>query len=106
MIGDTEGRTDSDTYGIHFDTNNYSLFHGTYSAGAASNFLVDLPNTHQVTTTFPNARIIFSQGSGDVSCFIDLTCNSSTSIIRIVDTVTNEQKEIHINKYGVVTGIN
>ena len=44
MIGDSEGRSSSDSYGVHIDTNQYVLFHGvSYSSGDASNFKVILP---------------------------------------------------------------
>src|SRR3989344_2005457 len=42
MIGDTEGRSDSDQYGIHFDSNKYVLFHGDYSDGETSNSVINL----------------------------------------------------------------
>src|SRR5688500_3590048 len=47
MIGDTEGRTTSDTYGIHFDTDSYTLFHGTYSVSESTNFSINMPDTQE-----------------------------------------------------------
>lgn len=101
MVGDTEGRTIPDTYGIYFETNSYTLFHGTYSAVEPSNFEVTLPDSQQITTTFPGNQIVFERGSGDISSF-----NELGNTITIQDTVSGVQTIIQLNRYGVVTGVN
>src|SRR5258708_9123759 len=43
MLGETQGRTTTDTYGIHFETTTYTLFHGaSYSLADTTNSLVPL----------------------------------------------------------------
>ncbi len=101
MIGDTEGRTTSDTYGIHFETTSYTLFHGTYSQSQASNFLLDVPDTQEITTEFTNDAIVFEQGSGEIASY-----DENNDTITVEDITTGEQKVIELNRYGVVVGLN
>lgn len=97
MTGDTEGRTAGDQYGIHFETNKYVLFHGTYNSTDNSNFPVSLDGTLSFTNISDGGNIIFSQGSGE---------SSGLSTITLKDTATNKQKVFSINIYGVVTDVN
>jgi len=101
MVGDTEGRPSTDTYGIHFLSASYTLFYGTYSLANASNFLVTFPSGQQATTTFSNSDVIFQKGSGEI---VNYTATQSAITLR--DTTTGEQKVIQLNRYGVVTGVN
>lgn len=101
MVGDTEGRVDPDTYGIYFGSNQYTLFHGTYSPSDSSNFVVTLGDNIQFgTISFPASLVSFAQDSGEV-----VGAESLNTII-VQNTQTNERKAITINKYGVVTAIN
>ncbi len=99
MVGDTEGRGSTSTYGLSIEPNQYVLYYGTYSAGLGANFTVEMPTGVQVSTDAPNDKIIFSLGSGEVS---GLT--NGTYTINFQDS--SSQKEVTINKYGVVTGVN
>ena len=101
MIGDTEGRTESDTYGIHFEADTYTLFHGTYSDSEASNFSLDLPDTQQISSTFADDEIIFEQGSGEI-----LNYDADEDTITVQEPATGQQRTIELNRYGVVTGVN
>lgn len=95
MIGDTEGRTDSDMYGVHFDTDRYVLFHGAvYLSEETSNFVNDLDSNMQ----FNNAGfdIIFSKLSGEIP---------GVTIVELQDNTNSQLKRIHLNKYGVVTQV-
>lgn len=99
MVGDTEGRGVPDTYSIYFNSDKYVLFHGaTYVATDSSNFSVTMPQGLTITTTFPSSKIIFSQGSGEISPF---TPGSNTVVI--TNSSTGQQKIIQINKYGIIT---
>jgi prepilin-type N-terminal cleavage/methylation domain-containing protein len=94
MIGDTEGRSTSDPYGIHFDSNRYVLFHGSvYSSSDASNFTVNLDSNMQFNN--PNFDVIFSKISG----------TTSTSTIELRDNTNSKLKRIHLNSLGVVNQI-
>jgi type II secretory pathway pseudopilin PulG len=95
MIGDTEGRISSDSYGIHFDPDRYVLFHGlTYSSAEDSNFAIDLDNNMQFNNT--EFDVIFSKLSGQIS---------SPVIIELQDNTNSRLKRIHLNIYGTVTQI-
>jgi type II secretory pathway pseudopilin PulG len=103
MVGDTEGRNDSDNYGIHFGTNTYTLFHGTYSSNDQTNSTIQLGDNIQLSSiTFPGSQIIFLKNSGEISGF-DQNPNKNT--ITLVDISNNLQKKITINRYGIITKI-
>lgn len=102
MVGDTEGRSSPDNYGVYISGPNYTLFHGQiYSESESTNFDINADTGYQFTTTFPGSQVIFASGSGEIVNFIE---NQNT--VSIINTRTNEQKTIHINKYGVITTIN
>lgn len=93
MVGDTEGRATADEYGVHFETNKYSFFHGlSYSS---SDFDVELDPSLQFLST---TDIIFSKGGGEVS--------GAPITVILQDTTNGETKTITINEDGVITGIN
>jgi prepilin-type N-terminal cleavage/methylation domain-containing protein len=95
MTGDTEGRGIQDSYGVHFETNKYVLFHGTtYTIGESSNFEVALEGSLIFTGT---GDIIFSQGNGE---------RTGLGSITLKDTLTGKQKGITTNIYGVITDVN
>lgn len=95
MIGDTEGRASSDSYGIHFDSNRYVTFHGTtYSSGESSNSVFNLDNNLQ----FENGGfdVIFSRISGEIAIPL---------VIELQDNTNSQLKRIHLNRYGVITQV-
>lgn len=95
MVGDTEGRGVTDSYGLYLGQNQYILFHGTYNPSDPSNFTVNLDDNLQFPN--PGTSVIFASGSGEFT--------APTSLI-LQDTQTNEQKTIQINTLGTVTGVN
>jgi len=91
MIGDTEGRTDSDQYGIHFDLKNYVLFHGSvYLAEDSANSIINLSDNMEFDN--PGFDIIFSKTKGE----------TVPKTIILKDVTNSRSKKIHINQYGVV----
>jgi prepilin-type N-terminal cleavage/methylation domain-containing protein len=98
MEGDTQASGSISDYGIHFETASYTLFRNAYGT---ANFSVSLPAGTQFSTTLPNAEIIFSKGSGEVSGFVD-----GQNTITLKDTGNNSQMTITFNKYGVITSVN
>ena len=95
MIGDTEGRSTSDSYGIHFDSNRYVTFHGlAYSSADTSNSFFNLENNMQFNN--PNFDVIFSKLSGTIS--VALT-------IELQDNTNSNLKRIYLNRHGVVTQV-
>lgn len=102
MVGDTEGRSTSDNYGIFFGTNTYKLFHGTFSSSDPTNFNVTLGDSIQFSdVTFPGSQIIFLKGSGEVDNY-----TSGSSTVTVKDILDNNQRTITVNEYGVITAIN
>lgn len=95
MIGDTEGRSVADSYGIHFDSNRYVTFHGfAYSPGESSNSVFNLDSNTQFVN--PGFDIIFSKLSGEIT---------AAMIIELQDNTNFKLKRIHLNRYGVVTQV-
>lgn len=95
MIGDTEGRSTSDSYGIHFEERSYAAFHGsTYSSTDTSNSFFNLENNMQFNS--PNFDIIFSKLSGTISGALTL---------ELQDNTNNNIKRIYLNRYGTVTQV-
>ena len=103
MLGEMGTATDSaQIFGVHFDSNQYVLYAGaTYSASSASNSAIVMPNTVQLSTTFPSGNILFSRGSGEIVNYA-----SSSSTITVSDSVLNLQRTIQLNRFGVITGVN
>lgn len=101
MLGETEvaGITNK---GIYFEPTRYTLFKGDqYSATDSSNFVVTLDDSQQFADiTFPNSTLLFASMSGEVINFA-----TATSTIGFKNTVSNEQKTLQINRYGVITRI-
>lgn len=102
MVGDTEGRATNDAYGIYFEQDKYTLFHGLlYSPSDPSNFSVKLDEPARISSIqLPSSSIIFSLKSGDVVGF-----SPSQNSLTLQDSVTGEQKTIFINSYGVITSV-
>lgn len=101
MAGDTEGRQNPASYGIHFENDSYILFHGEdFIPGDPSNFNVPLGDL-ETESTLPSSQIIFASKSGEVNSF---AVGQNTITIR--DTVLNTAKTITVNRYGVVTQSN
>ncbi|MGH9856853.1 MAG: pilus assembly FimT family protein [Acidobacteriota bacterium] len=98
MAGDTEGSGQNANYGVHFETNSYTLFRG---ALGTANFAIDIPKTINISTSSDNNQIIFAKGSGEVVGFTD-----GENTITLTDIVDQTQQVITFNRYGVVTAIN
>ena len=94
MIGDTEGRATPDSYGIHFDSNKYVLFHGTYLEGDPSNFVVNLDSNMQFNN--PEYNVVFSRLSGEIA---------AATIVELQDKNDSKLVRIHLNSLGTATQI-
>lgn len=99
MVGDTEGRTTPDTYGIRFNTNSYTFFHGTtFNASDPDNFTIDLADNMQFSSIqLPNQSVVFNRVSGDFYNY-----NPSLSSVTLTNTTAGESKTIQFNRYGVI----
>jgi len=94
MLGDTEGRAVSDSYGIHFDSNKYVLFHGVYSDGEPSNSVINLDSNMQFNN--PEYDVVFSRLSGEIP---------AATIVELQDKNDSKLVRIHLNTLGTVTQI-
>ena len=103
MLGDTEGRTDPDAYGVLFESDGYTLFHGTsFNSGDSANYKVTMADNMIFTSiNLPNQTIIFDRVSGDI-----LNFNLSLSSVSLTNTTNNESKTLQFNKHGVISSIN
>ncbi len=100
MVGDTEGRSSADIYGVYLDTAGYTLFHGaTYSPTDSANFTIELVPPFVFTT--PGKQILFNRFTGDVNGFSTLD-----NTVTIQDQTTGVQKTLQYNSLGVITSLN
>ena len=102
MTGATEGRAESDNYGIYFLQDKYVLFHGSiYDANEPTNFAIDLPSDIEIqSTTFPNNSVIFTQVSGEILGF---TIGNNTITVRELNL--DKDLDLTLNRYGVITSV-
>lgn len=103
MLGETEGQTTNDAYGIYFEQVSYTLFRGlNFDSSNSSNFKVNLgDNIVFNNILFPNSQIIFASGSGEINGF-----DTAYETIILKNTLNNDQKSVKVNKMGVVTEVN
>lgn len=99
MIGDTQGGTSTDSYGIYFENNSYTLFKGTsYSASDPENIVNDLPQGVSFSSvSLPSSQIVFEQLSGEVLGF-----NPANNSLLIVHSSGSATIDLTINKYGKI----
>lgn len=101
MTGNARTGSSPDSYGVHFEQNSYTLFKGVaYNASDPTNTVTELPTNVTLSWTLPNASLIFTKGSGDVSGY-----SAIGNTFTITQTLTGEYKTITINRYGAVTDI-
>lgn len=97
MNGQTDGETITYRYGIHFETNTYTLFRGdTFNASDPYNFSVNLDGQLSFASVlFPNSQIVFEKGSGEIVGFSE--GNNSFSF--------SDGTAVQMNSLGVITQI-
>lgn len=102
MVGGTDGRDDSDSYGVYFLTDSYVLFHGaSYDPGNPDNFQVNLPSDLEIqNSTLPSNSVVFERRSGEITGFIP---GQDSFTIRALNI--NRDFVVIFNRYGVITEI-
>ena len=102
MTGNTEGRVSHDAYGVYFQQDRYTLFHGlSYNDSDPSNYTVALDNGVEFSLiNFPGEQIVFSPVSGEFNGYDPLK-----NTLTIQNKLGNEQRNLVINRYGVVTAV-
>ncbi|MFA5933462.1 MAG: type II secretion system protein [Microgenomates group bacterium] len=98
MIGDSEGQTTAQSYGIFFTSNSYTIFRGTtYNSGDTSNFIINLDTSENLVDTFSGHLVVFERRSGEVVSFVN-----GSNTITISDNGGNS-KTITVNNLGVIS---
>jgi prepilin-type N-terminal cleavage/methylation domain-containing protein len=96
ITGETQNTGVADSYGVHFDQNDYVLFKGTsYATASATNQLVQLDSSLVFKTI--GADMVFTKPSGQLS---------GTNSAVLYDNTAKIQKTINLNTLGVVTSVN
>lgn len=99
MTGDTEGRGTSANYGVYFEADRYTLYHGdTFIPGDAGNFVIMLsPQVRFSNITLPGSLISFTKASGEVVDYV-----SGSDNVSLDNLLDNSSKTLHFNWLGVV----
>lgn len=99
MVGDTEGRVSSDSYGVFIGATSYTLFHGpTYNVSDPTNYTVNLGDNEVFTSVqFSGNLLQFANMSGELVGFVP-----GANKLSIRNDNNGSQKDIQVNKYGVV----
>lgn len=88
----------STDFGVYLGSSEYVLFRGTsYVSSSPTNVPIALPSYVALSTTFANAQIVFSRGSGDIVGFVP---SQNTITVRRTDSA--EEQTIALNRYGAV----
>lgn len=96
--GDASVNSQTQNWGIHFESGSYTLFAGIYQAGNSNNFRQNLPqNISFSSINLPAQEIVFQKVSGEVSGF-----NPNTNQLIMTDSVSAKSVTLTFNKLGVV----
>jgi prepilin-type N-terminal cleavage/methylation domain-containing protein len=96
MAGEEDSGSSASAHGIHFEENSYTLFKGSsYSPSGSRNFRINLPQGTEFSPV--NSDVVFEVGSGEIA---------GDTVVTIRRVSDGNQKEVIINRYGVVEEIN
>ena len=98
MSGDTDGESSTDSQGIYFESNRYTLFRGPNYASGSHYFQVDMDQNLILSNTLPSSQVVFGKRSGEVASYAP-----GSDTITLSHTQSGEQKIITINRYGAIT---
>ena len=98
MSGDSDGETTTDSQGIYFESNRYTLFRGPNYTSGSHYFQVDMDQNLILSNTIPSSQVVFMKRSGEVANY-----TSGSDTITLSHTQSGEQKVITINRYGSIT---
>ena len=85
-------------YGVHFETNSYTLFKGTsYNPSDQANAEIELPENFSFSNvTLPSTQVVFTRGSGEVLSFT----NGQNSLT--INNFEGDSITLEINPYGAI----
>lgn len=97
MAGATGNTSDSQNFGVRFESNRYVLFTGAvYNPSDPSNFSINLDPPLSISTiSFPGGVMVFSKGSGEI-----LDYSPGNDFVSLVNGITGEIKTLRLNKNG------
>lgn len=103
---DTSGDPQSNEYGIHFETDSYTLFKGsTYISNDSSNFVVTTKNNISISPSLPCPappgdcnNVVFEKISGEVLGFVP-----ANNTVCVTETGTNKQVLLNVNFVGGIS---
>jgi prepilin-type N-terminal cleavage/methylation domain-containing protein len=96
MMGDDDGGSTAQPYGIVIEPDSYTLFAGSsFSPADPNNFVVDVEQGLTLSSTLPSNTIIFSKASGEITGF-----SASNNTITFTNT-SGTQTVLSLNRYGV-----
>ena len=98
MSGDTDGESSTDSQGIYFESNRYTLFRGPNYASGSHYFQVDMDQNLILSNTLPSSQVVFTKRSGEAANY-----TSGSDTITLSHTQSGEQKIITINRYGAIS---
>ena len=98
MSGDSDGESSTDSQGIYFESNRYTLFRGPNYTSGSHYFQVDMDQNLILSNTIPSSQVVFMKRSGEVANY-----TSGSDTITLSHTQSGEQKIITINRYGAIT---
>lgn len=103
---DTSGDPQSNEYGIHFETDSYTLFKGsTYISSDSSNFVVKTKSNISISPSLPCPappgdcnNVVFEKISGEVLGF-----DPANNTVCVTETGTNKQVLLNVNFVGGIS---
>ena len=98
MSGDSDGESSTDSQGIYFESNRYTLFRGPNYTSGSHYFQVDMDQNLILSNTLPSSQVVFGKRSGEVASYAP-----GSDTITLSHTQSGEQKIITINRYGAIT---
>lgn len=99
LAGFSQGGSDSLNFGLHFETDSYTLFSGlTFNPADPQNQKTSLPLRLQFSQiSLPGQNLLFEKITGQV-----LNFDPAQNYLLLQDQSANQKKKISINKLGVV----
>lgn len=102
MLGDTQGLSSHDAYGIYFEPDRYILFQGAnHQANPLSDYTVNLgPNLQFSNIMVLNSEIVFASVSGEIANY-----DPVYHYLTLKDINSGETKTIQLNNLGVIINV-
>lgn len=97
MVGDSEGQSSAQEFGIFFEPDGYTLFRGSaYSPAELTNFKVKLEDVTIGNINLPTPQIVFAKMTGET-----VNYSAALSSITMLHESSGISKTITVNRYGV-----